>query len=280
MTDSATDYWRPLGAVAPGDLVEARLQTHYAAQIVSGLGRTLLDKQPDDSHTNLSWSRRLGALAGRRIATERPFSAALEVAALRLLLLDENDEALVGASLDGMTVSEAYDWLGQGAAARGASLGDGFTPLHYSMPPHPLGDGERFSFGETSAFSELARWFHNAELLLEDVREANPGASEVRCWPHHFDIAALIDLGEDRSIGIGLSPGDRYYQEPYFYCSAYPQPDAASLPELGDGPGRLHTHEFTSIVVTGSELLAGGDSEAAARAYVDQALAVNRRLLS
>lgn len=276
MTD--TNYWRPLGAVPPTALTEARLQAHYAAQVVSGLGRTLLEKQSDDSHTNLEWDRRLGALTSRRIDGDQPFSAGLEIAALRLLLLDERDEVIVSASLDGMTVEEACDWLGQGAGARRGEALDGFTPLHYEMPAHPLGEGGRFRFDDASPFSELARWFHNAELLLEEARDRNDGASEVRCWPHHFDIATLIDLGGDRSIGLGLSPGDGYYDEPYFYCSPYPSPDADSLPPLA-GPGRWHTHEFISIVAPGSSLLGGRGGEEAARAYVDEALRVSRSLL-
>ncbi len=41
--------WKRLGAVKPQDLEQARLNLHYAAQIVSGIGRTMLPKQDDDS---------------------------------------------------------------------------------------------------------------------------------------------------------------------------------------------------------------------------------------
>jgi hypothetical protein len=52
-------------------------------------------------------------------------------------------------------------------------------------------------------------------------------ASEVRCWPHHFDLGSLIVVetsadGElTKSIGIGLSPGDEAHAEPYFYVSPF-----------------------------------------------------------
>ena len=63
--------WRPLGAVAPAELRDARMQAHYASQIVSGVARTLLDKRDDDSHTNLAWNRRLGALDSNRLAFDQ-----------------------------------------------------------------------------------------------------------------------------------------------------------------------------------------------------------------
>lgn len=272
--------WRPLGAVAPTALADARLQLHHAAQIVSGVGRTLLPKQADDSHTNLGWSRRHGTLVSRRVEQGKPFSAALEFVALRLLLLDENDEALVAASLRQMTVDEGCAWLAEGVAARlGHALEDGFAPLHYEVPDHPLAHGARFTVEDQSAFSELARWFHDADLLFEELRATEPGMSDVRCWPHHFDLGALVTLDGDRQIGLGMSPGDSSYGQPYFYCSPYPQPAPDSLPAL-DSPGHWHAEGFVSVVLTGEELVSAQDQLAAARAYLSGALKSCRQVLA
>ena len=41
-------------------LWNARLQLHWAAQAVAGVGRTLLAQRPDDSQTSFTWSE--GAL--------------------------------------------------------------------------------------------------------------------------------------------------------------------------------------------------------------------------
>lgn len=271
--------WRPLGAVAPTALAEARLKLHHAAQIVSGVGRTLLPKQDDDSHTNLRWDRRLGALVSRRVDGDKPFSAALEFVALRLMLLDENDEALVTASLRRMTVDEGYAWLAEGVAARlGHVLEGGFAPLRYEIPDHPVADGARFVVEDQSAFSELARWFHNADLLFAELRAAEPKTSEVRCWPHHFDLGALIELGDGKQIGFGLSPGDSKYGQPYFYCSPYPQPSADALPAI-DSPGQWHTDGFVSVVLPGDRLVPQQDQATAARDYLACALKACRTVL-
>ena len=47
-------------------------------------------------------------------------------------------------------------------------------------------------------------------------------------------------MGEEIVIGVGLSPGDTYYAEPYWYVSPYPYPGLEDLPVL-DGSGFWHT---------------------------------------
>ena len=56
-------------------------------------------------------------------------------------------------------------------------------------------------------------------------------ATPVRCWPHHFDIATLLNIGQEnlQSIGIGLSPGDSNNREPYFYVTMWPYPDVEEV---------------------------------------------------
>src|SRR5215472_17222155 len=93
--------------------------------------------------------------------------------------------------------------------------------------------------GMNDALAELAAWFGNAALLLGSIQRQMIGrklaASPARCWPHHFDLATLTTLPTRNAdttgyIGAGLSPGDEYYDEPYFYVSVYPEPDPAALP--------------------------------------------------
>ena len=54
-TELASPPWQTLGAVPVVDLVDAKLQLHWAAQIVSAFGNTLLETRPDDSQSNLGW---------------------------------------------------------------------------------------------------------------------------------------------------------------------------------------------------------------------------------
>jgi hypothetical protein len=48
-------------------------------------------------------------------------------------------------------------------------------------------------------FGELAHWFGNSAAVLTELR-SRTGSSEVRCWPHHFDIATLVYHGAGRYL--------------------------------------------------------------------------------
>ena len=100
----------------------------------------------------------------------------------------------------------------------------------------------------------------------------------MRCWPHHFDLATLTTLtARDPTgyIGAGLSPGDDYYDEPYFYVSIHPKPDPAALPDL-PALGHWHQRDFIGAVATARSIVAAKNPQAATddflRAAVDGAL--------
>jgi hypothetical protein len=133
----------------------------------------------------------------------------------------------------------------------------------------------------------LSRWYGAAADVLEEVRarygSIKPGPGPVRCWPHHFDIAVLVRLDEGqseagRSIGVGFSPGDEYYQEPYLYVSPYPVPKNPALPALPQG-GHWHTRDFFGAVGTAQEFLALPDPRAAVVQVIDAALGAGRAWL-
>ncbi|MDH4283081.1 MAG: hypothetical protein OEV36_10550, partial [Myxococcales bacterium] len=61
--------WKTLGTVSPSALSRARLELHWAAQLVSAPGTTLLPAEADYGHTNLGWDAALCVLSGRSIGT-------------------------------------------------------------------------------------------------------------------------------------------------------------------------------------------------------------------
>jgi hypothetical protein len=276
---SHTENWNRLGVPQPRALVDARLQLHYAAQVVSAVGRNFLPRQEDDSHTNLRWLTDLSALTSRMVPGVHPFRAALDFYEFRLLLLDEENHFLMSQPLDGLTMADAYVWLSSAIAERtGSAVDQDLAQLHYELPADPLGEGATFSRGHISGVRELGRWFSNADLLLEKVRRRGSGESDVRCWPHHFDLAVSVDLGDGKSIGVGMSPGDGSYGEPYLYVSPWPYPKLKELPTLPVGD--WHTKGFTSAVLTGTELVANSNQGGIAAEYIDGAISACRKILA
>lgn len=270
--------WNRLAPIEAQDLKEARLNLHYASQVVSGVGRSLLPSQDDDSHTNLEWIEREGGLACHPVEGDKPFRLLLDFERFRLSLQDLEGQALFDTALAGKTLDQAYSWLADGIASR---LGQKFTDIKrpaYDMPEHAVGRSGAFSFEPAAAFAEWRRWYSNAASALEEVSREHSG-SPVRCWPHHFDIATLIKLGESKSVGVGLSPGDGSYDEPYWYVGPYPHPSPEQWPAL-EGGGHWHTEGFVAAVLTGGDFVSNNDQPKRLQQFLTSALSASKKLLA
>lgn len=179
-------------------MIDTRLQLHWAAQAAAGVGRTVLPKQADDSNTNFYWSD--GALMQGDQRSGIRFRDLT-------LVYGENEFPLTGRTLDdGFRFFE--ERVGQTLARPGEA-----TP-----PDHPVAHGAVFS-PNVADLERFAALFAEADKELQRIHEP------VRCWPHHFDIATLIELGGGRTIGVGFLLGDAQYPEPYWYVTPYPYPE-------------------------------------------------------
>jgi hypothetical protein len=271
--------WSEIGRVEASGLVGARVQAHHAVQWATRAARAVLAPKDDDSHTNLGWDSAHAALLSHDLGGDKPLRIGLRPADMTLIALNGGRPQGIFA-LNGESDAAAGDWTAQCLTDNGLDGTRLDGPLPYDLPPR---DGPYDLRSAAPAFRELARYYGNASSLLGNLAGREAGASPVRCWPHHFDIATLIALeGGDpehgRSIGVGLSPGDESYAEPYFYVSPWPYPEADRLDDVAP-IGRWHTAGFVAYVVTGSEIAGLYDGGAAVRAAVDSAIARCRDLL-
>ena len=251
--------WLSLGAVAPAALRDARLVSHWAAQIVAPVGSQLIAAQPDYSHTALGWRPSAAAVATLLVdGSGRPsYRAGLRLSDLHVVLLDAQDDVVDSFALVGRTLNEGLVWLSQAIARyTGAPLPAPLTLVGYTMQTHPVRDGAPFPTVDPGHLAELERWFRNGFAMMSALQSTFPGAQEVRMWPHHFDVATLMAIDTNpadpesaRSIGFGLSPGDDTYAEPYWYVLPWPPPDPAKLAALD--VGTWHTEGFVAAVLTG-----------------------------
>ncbi len=260
-------------------LVDARLQLHWAIQLLARFGDAHIEARPDYSHSALTWNP-----ATRRFRTEPdPSGRRLEFDLAGLVYrLTGGDGNVPEFALRGHTIDEAFDWL---ASLPGE---DGQLELgEPDVPSHPVSAGATFDANPADA-AELSVWFHGAHVALEGVRAAQAAVSPVRCWPHHFDIAILITLDapdvepdpeKARSVGAGMTPGDSTYGEPYWYVTPWPypaNPDLSVLPSLASG-AIWHTEGWIGGVLHGQQaVVAGSDGianylESAVRACTEMA---------
>jgi len=271
--------WRCLGAVPPSGLTSARAQLHQAAQIVQSLGRSLLPPRADDSHSAMHYEPRLDALAGELVNGRH---LALRPSDLTLLYVDRDLRPTSEFALDRRTHREAVDWLH-------AQLG-GDAAVHkldtpFEIAEHPIRTGEPYRLDGPRAHAELGTWFGNAAFVLQVVADREPGAGRVLCWPHHLDIATLIEVAPDdasesaHTVGVGLSPGDEAINEPYFYVTPWPHPPDVTALGQPTPPARWYTDTFVALVLEGSEVVGHDsvdDQRSVVTAYLDECVPIAR----
>jgi hypothetical protein len=238
------------------------------------VARGYLAARPDDRHTSLGWDDGGFTTQPMHDATQLH----LDIVRLRLDLRGKN--GVTSFALDKQSETQVRSWLGDAFAARGFQPDRLDVPSPYAIPLHPLTSGARYdAAGLTDALTDLATWFANAARSLGRARSillaSTATADELRCWPHHFDLATLatfpIKGGGTGYVGTGLSPGDHYYDEPYYYVSVYPNPNPSSLPTLPE-LGHWHTHEFTAAVATARQILTAQSPQAETEAFLNMAV--------
>jgi hypothetical protein len=260
--------WERTGSIDPRALVDARLQPHWVAQAVAGVGRTLHQPRADDSHTSFTWAAALEALVQEPLDG---WTCGLRLRDLTVIVIGATASEL---ALRGRTLDDAFAFLE-------AHFGTMLKRPDVDLPDHVVARGGIFDADERH-LAELARYYGNAAGVLEEVVREASQTSAVRCWPHHFDIAALLTLSgegeEARTIGVGFSPGDAGSAEPYYYVTPWPYPDPSRLGQLS--VGRWNTVGWTGAVLPASGFAEAGQQEAVVRGFLGEAMARCREALA
>lgn len=277
--------WTRLAAVAPANLANATLELHWATQFIAAAGQSFAEPRDDDSHRAMTWDQSRREFVSEPFAGEYPFRVGLRPADLTLQLLDRTDEPLASLPLVGKTLEEGYEWIMSGLAKYMGKLPAIARP-DFDLPSHPVKDGAAFSEGRQNELAALSGLYESAAALLGEIAAGHESASEVRCWPHHFDIATLVTVERaenaeaSKTIGIGMSPTGGEADGWYWYVTPWPYPDADALPALA-GPGRWHTEGWVGAVLSGEEVVAAdeGFREAVVRKFVDVSVGAALSLL-
>jgi hypothetical protein len=280
------DRWDRIASVAPGDLADAVLELHWATQLVAAAGQTFVTPRGDDSHRAMTWDGTLDGFLGEAFAHGYPFRLGLRVHDLTLHLLDRTDATLGVLPLGGASLDDAYVWLRTGLSQYMGGTGPQIERPEFRPPEHAVGAGARFSTGLGKELGVLAALYGGAAEILDGLAGSTPGASPVRCWPHHFDIATLITLpgatiGDGvRTVGVGMAPMGGGYDTWYWYVTPWPYPDADALPAL-DPPARWHTEGWTGAVLRGTDVVAAPATRRRGRivAFIEEAVATATRAL-
>ncbi|MEM6807147.1 MAG: hypothetical protein AAF696_37440, partial [Bacteroidota bacterium] len=212
--------WKSVNSIPKLELGPSRLELHHALQIPAILARSFLGQHNEDIHANLAWEERFGALMSRPIlASEEELRVGLVLEKLELIFWREN--IILRFPFKGRNWEAAWNWVKENLPEFGLDPAKIMMEQPYAsdLPNFPTQDGTDFSFGNPEVYSYFSSFYANTQYILGETLKTVSEASEIRCWPHHFDMASLLDLGEGKSIGLGMSPGDGTYEEPYFYIT-------------------------------------------------------------
>ena len=242
-------------AVPPQELASARRVSHAAVQWASRAARANLTPAADDSHSNLGWEDAHRAFVSRPLDADGQLQLGFGFSPGAVLWLRD------GAVVDSFPIAGSDDV--QAGAWCDARLAEaGLKPTGDAEMPYTLDPVDPTDFVDAGpALETLAAWYAEAQVqfdaLVEEFGLISIVPPAVRCWPHHYDLGLLLLMDEGdpetaRSIGVGMSPGDGSYAEPYFYCTPWPVPSA--LPEAPAGPMQWHTEGFTSLVCPASRV--------------------------
>ena len=284
-SSALVNSWHPVGNVNQAEFTEARTQIHWACQVIGAAGAAWCPPQDDQSHTNMTWDIAAGHMRGRLIHGTLRFRFAVTFPDLTLRCVGDDGVELRSLPMAGKTIDDVFAWSEQAAVATAGSDGKLQKP-NYDMPAHAVATGGAFSLSP-AANTEVANWYNNAELVLEEIRATNPEASEVACWPHHFDIATLIvldpsepDTEKARSIGAGMTPGDGGTPEPYWYVTPWPYPETHNLPAL-KGNGHWNTEGWVGATLPASSVTTVAKDKQAQQTwdFLESAVSACRELL-
>jgi hypothetical protein len=266
-------------AMNPNTLASHRIQLHYAIQFTAATGMALGEAKPDGSQMTLDWNAQLHGFVGQNIPGT-PIQVGLLPVPLTSVILNQH-QPVATLSLVGQTMSQALHWHETELAKLGIAA-ESMTLLDYppdDFPDHPLAHGAVFVLDEVAGREAVIAYYASTQPLLNEIVAANPTASPIYIWPHHFDMATLITYpgatdADTQYLGIGLSPGDQTYPEPYWYVSPYPYPDLDALPDLT--VGIWHTRHWVGAVLTASQI----KDEATLPTFLHAAIAQSKRLLA
>ncbi len=200
-------------------------QVHLAAQYLAMAGKSFLQPKSDDSHSNIGFVPETQTLE-----TWPLYGSGFK------LVFDYSDfglkwgpNATHSFQLDGKSHEEVVAWLNVMIAS--TPLTKPYTyELHYDLPYSATG-GFKFQLTDSIKLKELVRLRKLAQSVLQLFLERENLKSDIRIWPHHFDMGAFVSLddGSGKSVGLGMAIPDSICAEHYFYISGYLGHDAIDV---------------------------------------------------
>ena len=245
------------------DLRETRDALHAYARVLGGWLANGRPRRKHWWHASLRPSLRGLTTGVVRAQVDYELELDLIASALRVRTTD----AELSADLTGQSAKDIAALLDEtlGTAGVDASL----------APGDKVRGGRQFAGYSATHSIRLQQAFASVSAALEDFRAGiREESSPIQIWPHHFDLSMIWLPGPkvpgqdpaneeyaDKQMNFGFVFGDEGIDEPYFYVTAYPLPDALPKVELPTGT-TWRTDGFNGAVLLYKDLAAMSDPAA------------------
>lgn len=188
---------------------------HLAAQYLATTAISFLDKEEDDSHTNLGWKN--GTLLTHPLNKE---NCQLVLDYQRFCLFWKNHASLNSCYLHGKSHKEIVNWIEETSQNIVPNKTYSYA-LHYELPYE--NNQDCFVFEKPSDIlieNLISQRTLVQEALIAVFMDLEINAP-IRIWPHHFDTGSFFMANHSIGIGVGMAIPDNLINDFYLYVSGY-----------------------------------------------------------
>ena len=232
-------------------------QYHIAIQVVVLPGRSYLQKSPRDEHATLELDNHRNSLVGKWISCKNNrWRCGISMEQKKIYFEEEGSPEPLEADFRNKTFNELMLWLEESLATAGFSVSSLNSTTPYKLPDYTK-QKTPLCFDRNNGFEFFFPFYKNSSFLFENFKKYVDVHCENRLWPRHLNqkISIMIkDSGEPSTstyLGLGMSPGDQYYDEPYLYVNCWPYLEG-DLPE--PSVGFWHIDDWVGTVFLFSDL--------------------------
>ncbi|WP_027418560.1 hypothetical protein [Crocinitomix catalasitica] len=192
-------------------------ELHQAAQYLAAAGISFLDKQADDSHTNVGWNSNKNRMETHVFGAQNQLAINLNSGNIEWL---KNGAVSSEASINSNSHNEIVHWIKEQAKENKISNSISYN-FHYKLPYDDMINDYQFSLS-TEKLKKIAKELSKAQNAFEQFLENEKLDSPIRIWPHHFDLGIYAKLEtENTFMGAGIAIPDTLVDDFYFYASGY-----------------------------------------------------------
>ena len=276
--------WNHLYPVDLTALATVREQLHQAVQSVAAVGRHFLESSKEDENAVLQWIPNPKRLAGKWIETSKgKFRASISFAEGKIYLIDGDVKVIDSFEIHDHTFNQLMVWFEEHIGKLGLPTENFNVNLPYELPVYPTQKKQAFDLSELALSDAFAHYYANSRIILEKLRSSFDHVGETTVWPHHFDQAISVMLKDSGNpetstyLGLGLSPGDEYYNQPYFYVNSWPYAEESQLKPLKYVS--WHTENWVGAVLKAEDLWEERNQLLAVQTFYEEATSQLKALL-